>query len=127
ASPVERGAIDARARQLIEAGAPEALACTAAVLQAISTAADLIDLAEGAGWPLESAARLYQAVGEIFGFDRLRAAAAGYAVGDSFERTALRRLFEDLLAEQAAVARAVLTAVGKPRAAADAEGARAAV
>ena len=127
ASPVERAAIEDRARALADAGAPQPLAEAASVLQAVSTAADLVDLADASGWPLRSAAQVYHAAGEVFGFDRLRAAAAGYAVGDSFERTALRRLFEDLLAEQAAVARAVLTAVGKPRAAADAEGARAAV
>jgi glutamate dehydrogenase len=48
-------------------------------------------------------------------------------VGDSFERTALRRLIEELLAEQAAVARAVMEASDHPRAAAEAPGARAAV
>jgi glutamate dehydrogenase len=126
ASPVEREAIAARARRLAEAGAPEDLALAAAVLQAISAAADLVDLAEANGWPLQSAARLYHAVGEAFGFDRLRAAAAGYAVGDRFERTALRRLIEELLAEQAALTGAVM-AGGQARAAAEAEGARAAV
>jgi glutamate dehydrogenase len=126
ASPVERAAIQDRARRLAEAGAPEPLALAASVLQAISTAADLVDLAEANGWPLNSAARLYQAVGEAFGFDRLRAAAAGYAVGDSFERTALRRLIEDLLIEQTSLARAVM-AGAHARAAAGSEGARAAV
>ena len=125
-SPVERDAIEARARSLVEAGAPEELALAAAVLQAISTAADLVDLAEGADWPLRSVAGLYHAVGEAFGFDRLRAAAAGYAVGDSFERTALRRLIEELLAEQASLARAVI-AKTQAKAAGDPDGARAAV
>ena len=126
ASPVEREAIETRARRLASAGAPDELALAAAVLQAVSTAADLVDLAEASDWPLKSVARLYHAVGEAFGFDRLRAAAAGYAVGDGFERTALRRLIEDLLAEQASLTRAVMAA-GQPRAAAEAAGARAAV
>ncbi|MDB5448838.1 MAG: NAD-specific glutamate dehydrogenase protein, partial [Phenylobacterium sp.] len=127
ASPVEREAIAARTRTLLEAGAPEAPAQAASVLQAISTAADLVDLAQASNWPLRSVARLYHAAGEAFGFDRLRAAAAGYAVGDSFERTALRRLIEELLAEQAAVARSVMEADGDPKASADPAGARAAV
>jgi glutamate dehydrogenase len=126
ASPVERTAIEARAGQLAEAGAPEDLATAASVLQAVSTAADLVDLAEATGWPLKSAARLYHAVGEAFGFDRLRAAAAGYAVGDGFERTALRRLIEDLLLEQASLARAIM-ASSQARPAAEPDGARAAV
>jgi glutamate dehydrogenase len=126
ASPVEREAIETRTHGLMEAGAPEDLARAASVLQAISTAADLVDLADGSDWPLRSAARLYHAVGEKFGFDRLRAAAASYAVGDSFERTALRRLIEELLAEQAALAKAVM-ASGDARPAAEAGAARAAV
>jgi glutamate dehydrogenase len=127
ASPVERQAIERRINTLAEAGAPEGQARAASVLQALGAAADLVDLAEGAGWPLLSTARVYHAVGEAFGFDRLREAAAGYAVGDSFERTALRRLIEELLAEQAAVARTVMEACGRPRATAAPEGARAAV
>ena len=126
ASPVEREAIEARARTLVEAGAPDELARAASVLQAVSTAADLIDLAQGADWPLRSAARLYHAVGEAFGFDRLRSAAAGYAVGDGFERTALRRLIEELLAEQASLARTVM-AKAEARKSTEAAGARAAV
>lgn len=124
ATAVERATMDELVGKLVAAGAPEDLARTAAVLQAISTGADLIDLATGGGWPLRNAAWLYAAVGEIFGFDRLRAAAAGYAVGDSFERTALRRLIEELLSEQAALTRAVMV---EARRVADAAGARAAV
>ena len=47
-------------------------------------------------------------------------------MGDSFERTALRRLIEELLAEQASLARAVI-AKTEAKTAADADGARAAV
>jgi len=126
ATAVERDAMEATSRRLVEAGAPEDLAREAAVLQAISTAADLIDLAEAGGWPLRSAAGLYAAVGETFGFDRLRAAAAGYAVGDSFERTALRRLIEELLAEQTTLTRAVM-AVAEPRKVAEPAAAQAAI
>jgi glutamate dehydrogenase len=126
ASPVEREAIERRASGLVEAGAPEGPALAAAVLQAISAAADLVDLAKGADWPLQSAATLYHAIGEAFGFDRLRAAAAGFAVGDGYERTALRRLIEELLAEQASLARAVI-AKSEAKMAAEPQGARAAV
>jgi glutamate dehydrogenase len=47
-------------------------------------------------------------VGQVFAFDRLRGAAGAFTAGDSFERTAVRRLVEDLLAEQAALTRAVM-------------------
>jgi glutamate dehydrogenase len=111
-TPVERAAIHKRIADLEAAGAPGELARAAAVLQAISTGADLVDLAEASSWPLASVARVYNAAGAAFAFDRLRAAAAGYAVGDTFERTALRRLIEDMLAEQAQLARAVMDFAG---------------
>jgi glutamate dehydrogenase len=127
ATPVELESIDGRVRNLVNAGAPQTLAERAAVLLSISTSADLIDLAEASDWPLGAAAQVYHAVGEAFGFDRLRAAAAVYAVGDNFERTALRRLIEELLSEQAALAKAVMAAGGDAKAASGPRGAQAAV
>jgi glutamate dehydrogenase len=123
-SPVEQAAVDARARQLIEAGAPEALAQDVAVLQPLTTVGDLVDLAEGSSWALPNVARLYHAVGEAFGFDRVRAAAGAYSVGDNFERTALRRLIEDLLLEQAGLTRTVMAFIGGPKAGDSADNAR---
>jgi glutamate dehydrogenase len=127
ASSVEQAAIAGRTRQLAETGAPESLAQQAAVLQSLTTAADLVDLAEASSWPLPNVARLYHKTGAAFGFDRLRAAAAGFSVGDAFERTALRRLLEDLLAEQATLTRSVMDFSGGPQAGEDAQLAKAAV
>jgi glutamate dehydrogenase len=93
-SPVEQAGVAERVRQLVAAGAPETLAVQAAALQPLTTAADLVDLTEASSWPLPNVARLYHAAGEAFGFDRVRQAAGAYAVGDQFERTALRRLIE---------------------------------
>ncbi|HEV2532515.1 NAD-glutamate dehydrogenase, partial [Phenylobacterium sp.] len=127
ASKVEQEAIAARARQLTDAGAPEAAAQAAAVLQSLTTAADLVDLAEASSWPLPNVGRLYHQAGAAFAFDRLRAAAAGYSVGDAFERTALRRLLEDMLTEQALLTREVMGFAGSAQAGEDAEHAAKAV
>nr|WP_308237929.1 NAD-glutamate dehydrogenase domain-containing protein [Phenylobacterium sp. J426] len=124
---VERAAVDGRAAQLVEAGAPEEIARTVAALSPLTTAADLVDLAEASSWPLPSVARLYYAAGEVMAFDRLRAAAGEFRAGDLFERTALRRLIEDLLAEQAQLTRAVMTFAGSAQAGADERHARDAV
>src|SRR3569832_1297583 len=124
ASAVEQAAIEARPRQLVEAGAPERAAQAAAVLQSLTTAADMVDLAEASSWPLPNVTRLYHAAGAAFAFDRLRAAAAAYTVGDAFERTALRRHLEVLLAEQAELTRAVMGFAGSAQAGEDAEHAR---
>ncbi|WP_395674553.1 NAD-glutamate dehydrogenase domain-containing protein, partial [Phenylobacterium sp.] len=126
-SEVEATAIRKRTEALTAAGAPADLAEAVGSLQALTTAADLIDLAEGSSWPLAAVSRLYAAAGSAFAFDRLRAAAAGYAVGDTFERTALRRLIEDMLSEQAQLTRAIMQFAAQPQAGASAEAAGAAV
>jgi glutamate dehydrogenase len=116
-SPVERGAFEARVERLTKAGAPEDLARAVALTQSLTTAADLVDLAEASSWPLAEVARLYNRTGEAFAFDRLRAAVGGYTAGDQFERTAVRRLVEDLLSEQTALTRALMDFAASPQAA----------
>ena len=127
ASPVDKAAIEARVARLTEAGAPEALARGAAVAQAMTTAADLVDLAEASSWSLPAVARIYHGTGAAFGFDRLREAAGAFAAGDTFERTAVRRLIEDLLAEQALAAHSVIAFAKSEKTGASAEAAAEAV
>ncbi|WP_300577897.1 NAD-glutamate dehydrogenase [Phenylobacterium sp.] len=126
-TPVERADLDTLAEQLVAAGAPQDMAKAVAELQPLTVAADLVDLAEASSWPVENVARLHHKVGEVFGFDRLRAAAGSHSAGDIFERTAVRRLVEDLLAEQTTVARAVMAKARKAGAGADGEAAKAAI
>lgn len=52
-------------------------------------------------------AMLYHQVGAAFDFDRLRAAAGAVPSADHFDRLAVRRLIEDLMAEQMILTRAV--------------------
>ncbi|MEO8113409.1 MAG: NAD-glutamate dehydrogenase, partial [Phenylobacterium sp.] len=119
-SPVEQAAVEARVAQLMETGAPEREARAVAVLQPLTTAADLVDLAEASSWTTPHVARLDDAAGEAFAFDRLRAAAGEFTAGDAFERTAVRRLLEDLLAEQAQLTRAIMDFAGGAQAGEDA-------
>jgi glutamate dehydrogenase len=118
-SKAERAGVDHRVAQLTSAGAPPAMAQAAAVLGPLTNAADLVDLAEASSWPLPNVARLYYATGAAFAFDRLRAAAGEFRAGDIFERTALRRLIEDLLAEQAQLTRAIMAFAGGAQAGED--------
>jgi glutamate dehydrogenase len=123
-SPIEQASVQTRVRQLTEAGAPADKARAVAVLQPMTIAGDLVDLAEASSWPLANVARLYHAVGESFGFDRVRQAAGAYSVGDTFERMALRRLIEDLLTQQAELTRTVMAFAGGSQASDDASHAR---
>jgi glutamate dehydrogenase len=126
-SPVERDQAEGQVKRLTDAGAPEALAREVAYLQPLTLAVDLVDLAGASSWSLENAARLYHQVGHAFAFDRLRAAAGAFTAGDSFERMAVRRLVEDLLAEQAALTRAIMGFAGSDQAGDSAEAAQKAI
>ncbi len=107
-SPLEQASVSARVRRLTQAGAPLDKARAVAVLQPMTIAGDLVDMAEASSWPLHNVARLYHVVGETFGFDRVRQAAGTYAVGDNFERMALRRLIEDLLVQQTELTKSIM-------------------
>ncbi|MFZ5668163.1 MAG: NAD-glutamate dehydrogenase [Pseudomonadota bacterium] len=126
-SAFEQKAVAKRAASFAKDGAPEALAQEIAAIQPLTTAAELVDLAGDRGWPAPAAARLYHQIGAAFSFDRLRAAAGEKRGGDHFERMAVRRLIEDMLAEQAQVARAVIGFAGSPDAGADNDAAKATV
>ena len=107
-SSVQQAAVEQRAKAFVEAGAPADLAASVAALRPLITAADIGDLASLSDRPVTAVARVYHQVGAAFGFDQIRAAASGLAVGDDFERLALRRLVEDLYQQQSALTRAML-------------------
>ncbi|GGL18985.1 NAD-glutamate dehydrogenase [Caulobacter rhizosphaerae] len=126
-SPFEQKAAAKRAKAYVADGAPEALAQAVAALQPMTTAADLVDLGNASSWPVQNVARLYHQVGAAFGFDRLRSAAGSFVGGDAFERLAVRRLIEDMLAEQTAITQAVLKFAANAQAGDDEASAKAAV
>ncbi len=106
-SDFERRAVEARMRAFIDAGAPQDLARQVAGLRALTGAVGVSDLARSLGWPAAAAARLYSAVGAGFGYERLRAAAAGIAAADDYERSALRGLVVELIEQQVARTREI--------------------
>ena len=126
-SPAERAEVERQVEGLTAAGAPADQARDVAVLGTLSTAANLLDLAEASKRPLADVARLFYAAGTAFGFDRMRAAAGALRTGDIFERTAVRRLIEDLLSEQAQLSRAIVTSPHAAKGAPDGASARGAV
>jgi glutamate dehydrogenase len=127
-SPFEQKAAVRRAAGWIKAGAPKEIAHQVALYRPLSIAGVMADLARGQGWPVAAAARVYHYIGGAFAFDRLRDAAGAKATGDDvYERLAIRRLIEDMLDEQAGLARAVMAYAGRPEAGEDAAAAKAAV
>ncbi|WP_291874576.1 NAD-glutamate dehydrogenase [Caulobacter sp.] len=126
-SPFEQKTVAKRVKAYVADGAPDALAQAVAALQPLTTAADLVDLANASSWSVENVARLYHQVGAAFGFDRLRGAAGAFVGGDSFERLAVRRLIEDMLTEQTAITEAVLKFAASAQAGDDELSAKAAI
>jgi glutamate dehydrogenase len=127
-APFVRGQADARVRELVKAGAPRDLAVQIALLRPMMTVSNLAEMAKAARWDVASMARIYQAVGAAFALDRLRAAAGTLAGGgDHYDRMAVRRLIEEMLGEQLAIARSVAAFSGSAQAGADAAAAKAAV
>jgi glutamate dehydrogenase len=126
-SSYEQKTVAKRVKVYVTDGAPEALAQAVAALQPLTTAADLVDLANASSWTVKAVARLYHQVGAAFGFDRLRGASGSFVGGDAFERLAVRRLIEDLLSEQTAITQAVLKFSASAQAGEDEVSAKAAV
>jgi glutamate dehydrogenase len=119
-SPVERAAAADRAQAFVAAGAPRELAETVAGMRALITTAEIADLARGARWDVLATAQLYNAAGEAFGFDRLRAATGSLGSQDPYERQAVRELIVDLVGEQTARVREIMAGVKKSTDPADA-------
>ena len=113
-SEADRARAEARRDGFIAAGAPEDLARDAALLQPLSAALDIADLARKHSWNVSSAAHLYRAVGAAFGLDTLRAAAAGLTLDQHWDRLVVRRAAEDLYEDQRALAAAAAAAIGAP-------------
>jgi glutamate dehydrogenase len=109
-SRFEEARLEDRVQSFIGLGASDAMARDFAMLRPLVATADIGDLAREAGWPEPAMAMLYHQVGAAFDFDRLRAAAGNVPSADHFDRLAVRRLIEDLMAEQMALTRAVAKA-----------------
>ena len=103
-----------RSTKWIKLGAPKTLAHSFGLMRPLTYAADIGDLASTTAWPLANTAYVYHRVGGQFGFDRMREAAAARVPADPYERIAVRRLIEDILAEQSALSAAIIAFAGEP-------------
>ena len=108
-SPVQQEQLERQTQRFIALGVPEAMARDFAMMRPMGATADVCDLSRPANWPEPATARLYHQVGARFGLDRLRAGADSVRSADHFDRLAVRRLIDDLMAEQFILTRSLLT------------------
>ena len=86
----------ARAAELASAGVPEELARRIANLRALSSAPDIVSVADRAGKPVQDVAATYFAAGAFFQLDRIANAARDIHVTDYFDRLALDRALDSI-------------------------------
>jgi glutamate dehydrogenase len=100
------------AQVYISEGAPEDLAREAAALSAMSAALDIADLSRRTQWSAGAGARMFRAVGAVFGIDRIRASASVFRLEQHWDRLALRRTLEALYDDQRVIAEAAIKTLG---------------
>jgi glutamate dehydrogenase len=104
----EAEAARARADALVGEGVPEELAVRVAHLEALVPALDLVELADGSGLGLVEAATVYYELGARLELHWLRDRVVALPRGTRWEAMARAALRDDVYAEQAALARAVV-------------------
>ncbi len=126
-SPVVLGRVEARAERYRSAGAPDDLARDVAIIRALASARETVDIADRTGWPLAPAAFIQHEVGRQLGLDVMRAAARDLDPADAWDRLALQRVADDLPRQQAELASLAIIAAqsdGVPPGMIDADAAR---
>ena len=90
-APEARDAIEARAGELTRQGMPDAMARRLASLRALTSAPDIVRVAESSGRPVSEVAATHFALERVFHLDDLAVAARTAPVADTFDRVALER------------------------------------
>jgi glutamate dehydrogenase len=86
----------ARLAELTAAGVPEGLARRLASLPALTSAPDIVMVADRAGMPVAAVAATYFAAAAFFRLDHIAAAARGIVIADYFDRLALDRALDSI-------------------------------
>ncbi|HEX4410346.1 MAG TPA: NAD-glutamate dehydrogenase [Xanthobacteraceae bacterium] len=90
-SPDMRNAREARQQELKSAGVPDALAARLANLRPLTSAPDIVQVAERTSKPVAEVTATYFAAGAFFRLDRIASAASAIPIVDYFDRLALDR------------------------------------
>jgi glutamate dehydrogenase len=121
--PPVLGTVRARATTLIDAGIPERLAHRIAALDVMSSAMDIVRIAQTEPKELNASidevARIYFGVGARFGLDRLRSAGASIAADTPWQKAAVAAAVDDLFNYQSVLASRVINESNGGRASGD--------
>lgn len=101
-----------RLERFSEDGVPESLALSVAQLKVLSSACDVVRLAEQSKAPVADVGRIYSSVGARFGLDWLRSSANRIPSDNQWHRLALSAIIDDLWGLQSEIASRVLDKEG---------------
>jgi glutamate dehydrogenase len=111
-SPSDRIQLAARIAGLTGKGVPEGLARRAAILASwLASALDIVRIARAPGLSPLAVGRFYFAVGDRFGFDRIREAAAKLSRDKALDKLAISAITDDLNSLQAQLTRRIVGSV----------------
>jgi len=99
-SPLVLGRVKAREDIYRAAGAPADIAHEVALIRALASARETVEIAEQTKWPLKAALFMQHQVGEQLGLDRMRSAARDLQPRDNWDRLAVQRVADDLPRQQ---------------------------
>jgi glutamate dehydrogenase len=109
-SPADRAQFGARVADLVAKGVPEGLARRAASLVAwLAPALDIVRVSREQGLPPLQVGRFYFAVGDRFGFDRMREAAAKLQQDKALDKLAVSAITDDLANLQGELTRRIVS------------------
>ena len=109
------GRVQARAETYRAAGAPQDVAHDVALIRALASARETVEIADQTKWPLKAALFVQHQVGEQLGLDRMRAAARDLQPRDHWDRLALQRVADDLPRQQSELTVAAIRHAQKAR------------
>jgi glutamate dehydrogenase len=107
--------VEARAERYRIAGAPEDIARDVALVRALASARETVDIAAQTKWPLSAAVFIQHQVGQQLGLDRMRSAARDLEPRDHWDRLALHRVADDLPRQQTELAISAILSAQKDK------------
>ncbi len=107
-SPLVMGRVTARMEKYRAAGAPEDVARDVAIVRAVASTRETVEIADQTGWPLAPALFVQHQLGEQLGFDRMRSAVRDLDPREHWDRLALQRISDDLPRRQSELTVAVI-------------------
>ena len=107
-SPIDYRSFEARARDLEGEGVPKQLVRSLVLLAFLSPVCDIVRLSREAGLPVETVAAVYSTVGDRYGFDWLRRAAAELSTDTAWDKLAVTAIVDDFYGHQSQLVRDVL-------------------